>query len=109
MCPLVFMSLSGKNLTPPDFLTAIRRPLNDLCDQYLCEAIKLLKVSIVIGIGKYAQERAITALKNSGIQGIQVHSIMHPSPANPAANRGWSETAERQLTDIGMMKLINPE
>jgi single-strand selective monofunctional uracil DNA glycosylase len=28
--------------------------------------------------------------------------ILHPSPASPAANRGWAEAATRQLADLGV-------
>ncbi|HOB47297.1 MAG TPA: single-stranded DNA-binding protein, partial [Zoogloea sp.] len=28
--------------------------------------------------------------------------VLHPSPASPAANRGWSEAATRQLVELGV-------
>ena len=28
--------------------------------------------------------------------------ILHPSPASPAANRGWAEAATRQLVGLGI-------
>jgi len=28
--------------------------------------------------------------------------VLHPSPASPAANRGWGEAATRQLVELGV-------
>jgi single-strand selective monofunctional uracil DNA glycosylase len=29
--------------------------------------------------------------------------IAHPSPANPAANRGWTALAQKSLQDLGLL------
>jgi single-strand selective monofunctional uracil DNA glycosylase len=34
--------------------------------------------------------------------GVEIGRIPHPSPASPAANRGWAEQAERALADLGI-------
>jgi single-strand selective monofunctional uracil DNA glycosylase len=34
--------------------------------------------------------------------GVAVGSIPHPSPASPAANRGWEEQAERAIAGCGV-------
>ena len=46
-------------------------------------------------------------LESDGVDGafarrIRVGQILHPSPASPAANRGWEEAAERQLAALGL-------
>ena len=56
-------------------------------------------VKCVVGVGNFAEQR-LRAILDSG--GIQVARILHPSPANPAANRDWSGTARRQLKDQGI-------
>ena len=33
---------------------------------------------------------------------VEVGRILHPSPASPAANRGWAEQAERELGELGI-------
>ena len=33
---------------------------------------------------------------------IRVGQILHPSPASPAANRGWEAAAEKQLAALGV-------
>lgn len=108
LCPLIFMALSGKNLTPPDLPKFVRDELNRLCDMALCDVVRLLSVTTIVGVGKFAEKRALTALGNAGIAGVKVHSIMHPSPANPAANKGWSDIAKRELDEIGILPLLLP-
>ena len=105
-CPLVFMTSSGKNITPPQLRKGERQPLLELCDKSLADVVKLIGVKIVVGVGKFAEERARKALGNSD---VQIYSIMHPSPASPAANAGWSDVALTQLTDIGLMGYIRNE
>ena len=100
------MSVTGKNITPPDMKVEFRRPLNDLCDRALCDVVMLLKPKIIVGVGKYAQERAQTALQSANIGGIQIEAIMHPSPANPTANKGWNPIVQKQLEDMGVMKYL---
>lgn len=38
--------------------------LNLICDEAFVEIIKALQIEVVIGIGKFAEKRAILALKN---------------------------------------------
>jgi hypothetical protein len=61
-CPLCFMAASGKNITPPMLRTLERRHLEEICNESLIEVIDLLGVEYVVGIGKYAEERAKAAL-----------------------------------------------
>ncbi len=37
-----------------------------------------------------------------GDLGVPVGRMLHPSPASPAANRGWQEQAERDLRALGV-------
>jgi len=53
----------------------------------------------VIGIGKFARERAEKALAGTD---IAVLEILHPSPASPAANRGWAGQVDAQLARHGL-------
>ncbi|XP_029358324.1 single-strand selective monofunctional uracil DNA glycosylase [Echeneis naucrates] len=105
LCPLIFMSDSGKNLTPPELLAAEREALLALCDIALCQAVQVLGVSMVIGVGKVAEQRARRALSAAGVN-VRVQGIMHPSPRNPLANRGWDEVAKVKLEELGVMSLL---
>ncbi len=106
LCPLIFMSASGKNLTPPELLAPEREALLKLCDIALCQAVEVLGVSMVIGVGRVAEQRARRALSAAGVK-VRVEGIMHPSPRNPSANRGWEEAAKAKLTELGVMSLLN--
>jgi len=105
-CPLVFMTSSGKNITPPQLPKGQRQQLLELCDKSLEDVVKLTGVKIVVGVGKFAEERARKALIDTE---VEIFSIMHPSPASPAANAGWNDIALTQLTDLGLMGYIKNE
>ena len=84
----------------------------------------------MVGVGKYAADRAkrvisrdekLKGIQESSVMGTdlltnldiltlmlpqQVSSILHPSPASPAANKGWSGVVRRQLHDLGLLELF---
>lgn len=201
-CPLCFMAASGKNITPPMLRTLERRHLEEICNQSLVEVLSLLGVEFVVGVGKYAEERAKAALQmtkgvpiqrkeqlsvgknssnlkiqtealstgstkyavhelelsrksgnsisptlpaqsevcntpdrskelsgdqtrqgtaqmtasdltphlpppTSGCHGnIKVYGLMHPSPINPAANKGWNQLATAKFNELGLLEII---
>lgn len=98
-CPLVFLEESGKNRTPDKLPGAERGPLLAACDQALGRLVTLFAPRFVIGIGGFAAERARAALPEFG---GSIGSVLHPSPASPAANRGWAALAEAQLSKLGI-------
>ncbi len=98
-CPLVFMEESGRNLTPDKLPQALRQELFSVCNEAVRELVSELKPEWVLGVGGFAQKRAQEAL--SGIN-VKVATILHPSPASPAANRGWSAAVEKQLSALGI-------
>lgn len=98
-CPLMFLEAGGKNLTPDKLPASERAPLEAACDQALRALVAFLKPSFVVGVGAFAADRARQAL--SGVP-VRVDAILHPSPASPAANRGWAPQAEKGLARIGV-------
>ncbi|XP_073519174.1 single-strand selective monofunctional uracil DNA glycosylase isoform X2 [Phyllobates terribilis] len=104
-CPLIFMNQSGKNLTPTDLPKAQRDMLLDICDEALCQVVKTLGVKMVIGVGKFSEQRARKALAGEGMD-VTVKSIMHPSPRNPQANKGWDSVVRTQLQELGVLPLL---
>lgn len=106
LCPLIFMSASGKNLTPPELVAAEREALLALCDIALCQAVEALGVSMVIGVGRVAEQRARRALSAAGVN-VRVEGIMHPSPRNPQANKGWEGVAKAKLAELGVLSMLN--
>jgi single-strand selective monofunctional uracil DNA glycosylase len=98
-CPLLFLETSGRNLTPDRLPAAERRPLEAVCDAALARSIGLLEPQIVLGFGTFATRSAARALAGTG---VRVEQVLHPSPASPAANRGWSEQLMRRLSELGV-------
>jgi len=98
-CPLVFMEESGKNRTPDKLVVSETKPLEELCDQHLQEIVEIFEPDWLVGVGGFAEKRATIAL--SGMN-VQIGKILHPSPASPAANRGWADAASKQLIEQGI-------
>ena len=95
-CPLAFFD-EGRNLTPDKLPAAEQVPLLAACDAHLRALVAALAPEWVIGVGGWAEARALGAL-----DGVRIGRILHPSPASPAANRGWSQAASRQLAELGV-------
>jgi len=100
-CPLVWMSATGANLTPDKLPLSAMAPVEDACLRHLTEVISLLEPEFLIGIGGFAEDRLRRAAEACGTSS-HVGRVLHPSPASPAANRGWSEAASRQLATLGV-------
>jgi len=98
-CPLSFMEAGGRNRTPDKLPAAERSPLLTACDAAFVAAVTALQPDLVIGVGAYARAQAARCL--AGMD-VRIGQILHPSPASPAANRGWAPQAERQLADLGV-------
>jgi single-strand selective monofunctional uracil DNA glycosylase len=100
-CPLVFMDLSGANVTPDKLSAEESVPLFEICDRALVKTIELLKPEWVIGIGGFAEKR-IRIVKRQIKHEFSVARIFHPSPANPRANIDWQGEVTRSLTELGV-------
>jgi single-strand selective monofunctional uracil DNA glycosylase len=100
-CPLVWMGATGSNLTPDKLSSAEMEPVERACIQHLGEVIGLLQPKFLIGVGAFAEERLRRAAEVSSSKAV-IGRILHPSPASPAANRGWAQAASRQLTALGV-------
>jgi single-strand selective monofunctional uracil DNA glycosylase len=99
-CPLVFMEPSGRNRTPDKLPAAEKKELFRLCDNALRQLVQSLQPERIIGVGKFAEDRARAALQGMD---IPIGRVLHPSPASPVANRGWAEQAEKQLEQLGVL------
>ena len=97
-CPLAFFD-NGRNVTPDNLPAAEQGPLLAACDAHLRRVAEALEPDWVIGVGAWAESRAREAL---GGMPVKFGRVLHPSPASPAANRGWSEAATKQLVALGV-------
>lgn len=98
-CPLLFLEASGRNLTPDKLKAAEREALLPPCDRALRRLVEVLGPRWVVGVGVWAEKRARAAL--DGLD-VRVGRVLHPSPASPAANRGWAAAATRELEAMGV-------
>ncbi len=99
-CPLVFMEMSGKNFTPDHLPAKERSALFEVCDRHLRSVVQTLDAEWVVGVGAFAAERSREAL--AGMKAVQIGQVLHPSPANPMANRGWAKMARAELQKLGV-------
>lgn len=98
-CPLAFMEAGGRNRTPDKLPAAERTALFAACDRALRRTAEHLTPARVVGIGRFAEARARIAL--DGLD-IPVHGVLHPSPANPSANRNWSAAMTARFAEFGV-------
>ena len=100
-CPLVFMEETGRNRTPDKLPAAEADPLMAVCDNHIRDVVQILKPEWLVAVGGFAEKRAETAL--DGLK-VRIGKILHPSPASPAANRGWAEQATKQMNEHGIWR-----
>jgi single-strand selective monofunctional uracil DNA glycosylase len=98
-CPLLFLEESGRNRTPDHLPAAEQAPLFAACDRALRQTIALLHPRLVVGVGRFAEGRARAAAEGLA---VDVGRITHPSPANPAANRGWEQLVRGEFAALGV-------
>ncbi|MFH2051111.1 MAG: uracil-DNA glycosylase family protein [bacterium] len=107
-CPLVFMEEGARNRTPDKLSAPEAAPLFAACDRRLTALVDLYRPRFVLGVGAFARGKleVLFGRKAAGGPGGHVPEvigqILHPSPASPAANRGWAEAAGRQFAELGV-------
>jgi single-strand selective monofunctional uracil DNA glycosylase len=98
-CPLCFLEAGGRNRTPDRLPAAERAALLAACDRALGSTVDHLRPEFVIGVGRFAAARVAAATDGSS---VRIGGAPHPSPANPAANRGWEREFTAALRAIGI-------
>ena len=98
-CPLMLAEESGRNRTPDKLHADEQRDLFAACDEHLRRMVRIQRPQWVIGVGAFAADRAAKALAEND---VRVGRILHPSPASPAANRGWAKAVEHELREQGV-------
>jgi len=103
-CPLVFMEASARNLTPDKLPAAAAAPLFAACDEWLRRVVGLYRPEWAVGVGGFARKKldALFASTNDEAAPLRLGTLLHPSPASPAANRGWEAAALAQLREQGI-------
>ena len=97
-CPLMLLDgPRGSNITPDKISGPTARRLLERCDQHLLEVVKILQADTVIGVGKFAEKRAINALEGTD---LEVKGCWHPSPASPLANRNGGRDWRKNVQSV---------
>ncbi|MBI3726050.1 single-stranded DNA-binding protein [bacterium] len=100
-CPLLFLKKdTGANVTPDKLPSSWLPRILRACDEHLVAAVRALAPARVVGVGAWTTKRVARALEPAGLS-LPIGTVLHPSPASPAANRGWLEAARRQLAAQG--------
>jgi len=98
-CPLAFIETTGRNRTPDKLAPGERAAVNEICDENLRSILENLQPEWVVGIGDFAAKRAEEVFAGKK---LKIGRILHPSPASPAANRNWAQTATAQMRELGI-------
>lgn len=102
-CPLVWMGETGRNITPDKLPQSESAPVEIACRKHLAKQIELLDPEFLIGVGAFAEKQLkATVKKYFPDSDFKIGKILHPSPASPAANKGWPAVPEQQLVDLGI-------
>lgn len=106
-CPLVWLEATGRNRTPVQLPAAERAPVEAACDRHLAQVLQALEPQWAIGVGGFAQQRLQAVaqgpwLDSTLARALKIGQILHPSPASPAANRGWDEAVQAQWRAMGL-------
>jgi single-strand selective monofunctional uracil DNA glycosylase len=100
-CPLLFLDggSTGRNLTPETLTAEARLRMEGLCDRHLIRLVECCGSEFGVGVGNFATRRLQGVFPGSA---LRIGTILHPSPASPAANRDWSGKATEQLQQMGV-------
>ncbi len=102
-CPLAFLEESGRNHTPDKLPAEEKQKLFRACDEHLRSTLAALQPEWLVCVGGFAYARGLDVTASTGGATAQVCQILHPSPASPAANRGWGAAVLRQLQTHGIL------
>jgi single-strand selective monofunctional uracil DNA glycosylase len=69
----------------------------------LRRVVASLEPQWLVGVGAFAETRIHQIFAGEVAAGaVKVGRIPHPSPASPAANRGWEALADAAFADLGI-------
>jgi len=100
-CPLVWMTESGKNITPDKLPKKEMESVAKACDAHLLAVLDYYQPEITVGVGAYAEKQLIRITKDLANKPT-IGRMLHPSPASPIANKFWPERAIEDLVELGV-------
>jgi single-strand selective monofunctional uracil DNA glycosylase len=96
------MSATGANLTPDKLAAAERNAVEEPCRTHLRAVLDVLRPEHLVGIGAYAAKKFSEVTTPTDTW--KITQMLHPSPASPAANKGWPAEPIRTLEAAGIWK-----
>ena len=99
-CPLLFINGQDdkcSNVTPDKLKNNEKNELISVCDQFLKRTVEILEPKYLIGVGGFAKKRFLDLFDENK---YHIHSISHPSPANPKSNKGYDSLVKKELDVI---------
>ncbi len=105
-CPLIWMGESGANITPDKLPREQAQQVDIACQRHLVSLLHTLRPKLLVGVGGYALKQleiaaATLAGEEPGSTATQatpvLGTMLHPSPASPAANKYWPERPREQI------------
>ena len=100
------MDSGARNLTPDKLPAGQTEQMSGYCDEHLERLLGILRPETLVGVGQFAEQCFVRVAKRAGTT-ARILRILHPSPASPAANRGWSESVEKTLVGHGIWEEKN--
>ncbi|MEO0367787.1 MAG: uracil-DNA glycosylase family protein [Pseudomonadota bacterium] len=99
-CPLVWMTESGKNITPDKLPSSVMKPVYKACDEYFVSMLDYYQPEVLVGVGAFAEKQLRRMV---GEESYQIGRMLHPSPASPIANKHWPQRALEDLAELGVL------
>ncbi|KAF5305762.1 hypothetical protein FQR65_LT07658 [Abscondita terminalis] len=106
-CPIAMIDEDGKNVPVPEIKKKTRKKLENLCDEALNDVMSLLRTEIIVGVGKLAEEKAMSVVKQRKLN-VQVFYLPHPNSKIPN-NQDWIKTAEEKLKELNIISYFKSE
>lgn len=106
LCPLAFFdagSTGAPNVTPDRLPKPWRDRLvgdGSPCATYFIDMLRLFRPEVAVVMGAWV-EKQVTRWAGPG---VRVFRIPHPSPANPASNKGWAPLVQAALREGGVVR-----
>ena len=93
------MEASGKNRTPDKLQKEERDKLFKICDPYLQLMVEQLEPEFVVGVGRFAKDRAAVALEGYDVKIAQILTLL-PQVPGPIRIGGDGTKADEGSRDL---------
>eukprot|EP01023_Acetabularia_acetabulum_P031317 TRINITY_DN29446_c0_g1_i1.p1 TRINITY_DN29446_c0_g1~~TRINITY_DN29446_c0_g1_i1.p1 ORF type:complete len:252 (+),score=22.23 TRINITY_DN29446_c0_g1_i1:130-885(+) len=100
LCPLAFLSETGKNVTPEEISIQEKDKIIVVCMAYFKQIVKFLQIQNIVCIGNFVCKEVKKSLTQDGYYNIVY--MQHPSPRVQPQELQWRDVVTKQLEDAGV-------